>query len=222
MESILKVSNIVLQLRIGYNDIRVEVVMQDPELCKELLEVILNVPIERVEYPELQKTIDIAQDARSVRLDVYVRDGHDTVYDIEMQTVHEEGLPKRSRYYQGMIDLASIEKGELYKNLNRSYVIFICTFDAFGRGESIYTFENMCREVPGLPLGDETYKIFLNESVPVLFSTFSQFFRRPLLKPNLNPFKFRQTPVPALLAVTEMQHILLWQTPCAAFMGQMC
>lgn len=182
MESILKVSNIVLQLRIGYNDIRVEVVMQekeweelgisndflfgkvmqDPELCKELLEVILNVPIERVEYPELQKTIDIAQDARSVRLDVYVRDGHDTVYDIEMQTVHEEGLPKRSRYYQGMIDLASIEKGELYKNLNRSYVIFICTFDAFGRGESIYTFENMCREVPGLPLGDETYKIFLN------------------------------------------------------------
>lgn len=39
----------------------------------------------------------------------------------EMQTVHEEGLPKRSRYYQGMIDLSLIEKGEPYKNLNRSY-----------------------------------------------------------------------------------------------------
>ena len=61
--------------------------MRDPELCRELLEVILNVPIERVEYPEEQKTIDIAQDARSVRLDVYVADGNNTVYDIEMQTV---------------------------------------------------------------------------------------------------------------------------------------
>lgn len=144
------------------NDFLFGKVMQDPDLCRELLEAILNIPIERVEYPELQKTIEIAQDARGIRLDVYVQDGHNTVYDIEMQTVKEKGLPKRSRYYQGMVDLASIEKGELYKNLNRSYVIFICTFDAFGRGESIYTFENMCREVPELPLGDETYKIFLN------------------------------------------------------------
>ena len=69
------------------NDFLFGKVMRDPELCRELLEVILNVPIERVEYPEEQKTIDIAQDARSVRLDVYVADGNNTVYDIEMQTV---------------------------------------------------------------------------------------------------------------------------------------
>lgn len=144
------------------NDFLFGKVMRDPELCRELLEVILNVPIERVEYPEEQKTIDIAQDARSVRLDVYVADGNNTVYDIEMQTVQEEGLPKRSRYYQGMIDLALIEKGEPYTKLNKSYVIFICTFDAFGKGESVYTFENMCKEVEGLSLGDESHKIFLN------------------------------------------------------------
>ena len=144
------------------NDFMFGKIMRDPEICKELLEVILNVPIAYVEYPEGQKTIDMAQDARSVRLDVYVEDGNKTVYDIEMQTVNEPGLPKRSRYYQGMIDLSLIEKGEPYKKLNRSYVIFICTFDAFGKGESVYTFENMCREVDGLPLGDETHKIFLN------------------------------------------------------------
>lgn len=100
--------------------------------------------------------------------------------EIEMQTVHEEGLPKRSRYYQGMIDLALIEKGEPYKNLNRSYVIFICTFDAFGKGESVYTFENMCREVEGLSLGDETHKIFLNakgasENVSLSLRAFLQY-----------------------------------------------
>ena len=58
------------------NDFLFGKVMRDPELCRELLEAILNVPIERVEYPEEQKTIDIAQDARSVRLDVYVADGN--------------------------------------------------------------------------------------------------------------------------------------------------
>jgi len=100
------------------NDFLFGKIMRDPELCQELLEVILNVPIARVEYPEEQKTIDISQDARSVRLDVYVADGNNTVYDIEMQTVHEKDLPKRSRYYQGMIDLSLIEKGEPYNKLN--------------------------------------------------------------------------------------------------------
>ncbi len=32
-------------------------VMQNPKLCKRLLEVILGVEIERIEYPENQKTL---------------------------------------------------------------------------------------------------------------------------------------------------------------------
>ena len=144
------------------NDFLFGKVMQDPELCKELLETILDIPIDHVEYPEVQKSIDISLDAKGVRLDVYVKDEKNTVYNIEMQTVFEAGLPKRSRYYQSMIDLALIKKGELYKNLAQSYVIFICTFDGFGKGEPIYTFQNMCKEVPGLSLNDGSCKIFLN------------------------------------------------------------
>ncbi|MBR1738267.1 MAG: hypothetical protein IJ736_14875 [Firmicutes bacterium] len=33
-------------------------VMTNPKLCKPLLEYILNIKIERIEYPELQKVID--------------------------------------------------------------------------------------------------------------------------------------------------------------------
>ena len=61
-----------------------------------------------------------------------------------------------------MIDLALLEKGAKFKDLNKSYIIFICTFDAFKKGRSVYTFENTCREVKSLLLGDETQKIFLN------------------------------------------------------------
>lgn len=49
-----------------------------------------------------------------------------------------------------------------YKKLNRSYIIFICPFDLYGKGRHIYTFENICKEDNNILLGDETTKIFLN------------------------------------------------------------
>lgn len=61
-----------------------------------------------------------------------------------------------------MIDLALIEKGEHYSKLNRSYVIFICSFDLFGKNRCVYTFENRCIEDSEISLGDETVKVFLN------------------------------------------------------------
>ena len=61
-----------------------------------------------------------------------------------------------------MIDLNILEKGDSYKNLKRSFVIFVCTFDLFGEGRHIYTFENRCIQNLDLGLGDDTTKIILN------------------------------------------------------------
>ena len=61
-----------------------------------------------------------------------------------------------------MIDLNTIEKGENYKKLKESYVIFICTFDPFHQGKAQYTFENYCIEDKELKLDDGTKKIFFN------------------------------------------------------------
>lgn len=145
------------------NDFIFGKLMSDPELCKELLERILpGIEIDHIEYPELQKPIKEDVDARSVRLDVYVKDGKNTVYDIEMQKVNTRELPKRSRYYQGMMDLQLIDSGQPYKKLNQSYVIFICLEDVFGKNRHIYTFENICREDPEIKLRDGAIKIFLN------------------------------------------------------------
>lgn len=145
------------------NDFLFGKIMRNPELCKELLQRILpDVEIDHVEYPELQKEIKPDVDARSVRLDVYVRDGNGAVYDVEIQAINTRELPKRSRYYQCMIDLELLDKGQSYSKLNRSFVIFICLADIFGKGRHIYTFENTCREDQNLLLGDGTTKIFLN------------------------------------------------------------
>lgn len=145
------------------NDFLFGKVMQDAELCKELLRRILpELDIDHIEYSETQKSILSDAAAKSVRLDVYVKDGKNSVYDIEMQAADTKELPKRSRYYQSMIDLQMIDKGQPYKKLNRSYVIFICPFDLFGRGRHIYTFENICKEDHSILLEDEAVKIFLN------------------------------------------------------------
>ncbi len=144
------------------NDFIFAKVMRNQKLCKKLLEVILGIEISSIEYIEDQLTLDEKPDSKSVRLDVYVNDAQGTVYNIEMQTTDTRNLPKRSRYYQGIIDLNLLMKGENYKSLRRSYIIFICMFDPFGEGRHIYTFENRCREDLSLGLGDETVKVFLN------------------------------------------------------------
>ena len=95
-------------------------------------------------------------------MDIYVRDGEETVYNVEIQTRNTRELSKRSRYYQALIDLQLLRKGVHYKALNRSFFIFICTFDVFKTGRHIYTFENICKEDSAILLGDETTKIFLN------------------------------------------------------------
>ena len=63
-----------------------------------------------------------------------------------------------------MIDLNLIERGADYKELKKSFIIFICMSDPFGKGLHVYTFENQCKELPGLYLGDETTKVFINAS----------------------------------------------------------
>lgn len=140
-------------------------VMSDKEICKELLEKILDIEIEKVEMVEEQKTIDLLLESKGIRLDVYVKDENNTIYNVEMQRGKHKNLPKRLRYYQGNIDLDLISKGEDYRKLAKSYIIFICTFDLFDKGRHKYTFQNVCLEDNSIMLNDEAQKIILNSKV---------------------------------------------------------
>ena len=84
------------------------------------------------------------------------------IYNVEVQTGSQRNLPKRMRYYQSIIDLHILTPGADYRELKRSYVIFICGYDPFGRGKCVYRFENRCIDEPELSFGDETVKVVLN------------------------------------------------------------
>ena len=47
-------------------------VMRDPEKCKPLLEMVLGIKINKIEYLEPQKSVAERYESKSIRLDVYV------------------------------------------------------------------------------------------------------------------------------------------------------
>ena len=140
-----------------------EKVLQNPEICKELLERLLHIQIIRLEYPEIEKTISPYYDSHGVRLDVYVKD-NDKVFDIELQNAIDIDLPLRTRYYQSMIDTNNLLKGEHYSELPQSFVIFICNYDPFKLNLPSYTFHNICLEDNSLILDDKTVKKIFNST----------------------------------------------------------
>lgn len=133
----------------------------NPGACRRLLEILLGIKIARIEYPLGERDFEIDIDAHSIRVDVYTEDeGH--VYDIEMQTAFERDLPERSRYYQALMDVDKLKRGQLYSDLKDSVVIFICTFDPFGKAKAKYEFRNLDVEDGKTELGERTRKIFFN------------------------------------------------------------
>jgi len=138
-------------------------VLLNEEICRELLEILLGIKIEKVEHIINQKTFDIAADAKGVRLDVYVKDSN-RVFDIEMQTTNRDDLAKRLRYYQAAMDIGLLSKGEGYNALKESYILFICTNDPFNQKLPVYTFESICKEDGITVLNDGSHKIVFNAS----------------------------------------------------------
>ena len=144
------------------NFIFCRVMSENLDLCKEFLEMLLNIQIESISLAQPEKTLDVDFFAKGIRLDVFVKDETDRSYDIEMQVIGKKHLPLRSRYYQSVLDISSLHAGDDYECLSESYVIFLCLEDIFHKGLPIYTFKSICTEDNGLFLNDKTPKVFCN------------------------------------------------------------
>ena len=140
-----------------------KIMQSNPDLCKELAELVLSRKIGKIISIDKQKPIEITRDGKGVRFDVYMEDDASTVYDIEMQTTRSTELPKRMRYYQSMIDLNLIERGSQYKELKKSYIIFICLENPYAEsGLHKYSIKSVCEEDPSLDFRDDIHKIILS------------------------------------------------------------
>ena len=144
-------------------------VMSRKRICIHLLEELLQIKIADINYLEAEKSLEPEFVSRGIRLDIIVADDKNTHYNLEMQVKNTKNpdtknyvLPKRTRYYQALMDIDLLQKNQEYDLLPPTYIIFICVFDFFAKGNYVYTFKKRCLEDLELELPDEATTMILN------------------------------------------------------------
>ncbi len=142
-------------------------VMKVKRAYENVLGIILDESDLRLKEVKAEQVILNKSGKRAIRLDAWAMDERGRQYDMEMQNdSNSDDIRRRSRYYQGLMDTPILKAGKetRYKYLPSTTIIFITQDDIFGKDLAKYTFSEWCEEVPDLPLGDGTSKIFLNMS----------------------------------------------------------
>ncbi len=146
------------------SDFIFKLVFNHKQLAKKLIEKILGISITTLTVLQSEKfVLNGKKDGKAVRLDIFAKDDEGRGYDIEMQSSNDpnDPLPLRARYYVSMLDQEAINKGEHYRELKQTYVIFICNFALFGGKRRLYTFNFRCNEDPSIKLNDNSTIVFL-------------------------------------------------------------
>ncbi len=140
-----------------------------------LLSTILEKPIRRVKITPQKPILGVDTNNHGIRMDAYIEDISDMehselsdaelipdIYDIEPNKIFEQDtLPKRMRYYHGLIDTKLLSIGSDYDTLPNVVIIFILPYDPFHKNRMIYTVRNHCEEDASIPYDDGARKIFL-------------------------------------------------------------
>ena len=142
-------------------------VTQNPVIAQKMADLLTPVEIGAVTEAEREKFLQHRSSSKYVKLDMYLEDENGRVVDTEMQNksnnkMVQEELPLRIRYYQGMIDQEILSTGTDYIFLKETYIIFICTYDPFGKGKYVYHFHMACDEDESIQLHDKMNWIFYN------------------------------------------------------------
>lgn len=135
-------------------------IMLDSDICKEVLERILEVEIDHVEVVS-EKSIVFHPEYHGIRLDVYAKENDGTYFNVEMQ-VERKPVLKRARYYHSNMDVELLRTGIDYELLPDSYVIFICDYDPIGLGKYKYTKYSTFREDMSYNYKDGIHTYFLS------------------------------------------------------------
>lgn len=110
-------------------------VLQNKKIAKRILELFIGIKIKNIRVPDPEKYFDSMINTKSVRLDVYITDTDDNIYNIECQIKNEsdDHLDLRDMYIHSILTVNNLFKGNDYNDLKYEYVIFICKFDFLRR-----------------------------------------------------------------------------------------
>ena len=140
-------------------------VMKNKKAYRNTLSIILEEPDIQIREVKVEQVVLNKSGKRAIRLDAWAMSEDERQFNMEMENHSEkDSIPKRSRYYQGLLDTPILKSGRKtkYRELPSTVIIFITQDDIFKRDLAKYTFRERCEEVDDLYLEDGTTKIFLN------------------------------------------------------------
>lgn len=147
------------------------------EFARLLLGTILGRPVRNVKIIPQKSVPGIDTDLHGIRMDAYIEVYSEEpskdqsaldasvcpdIYDLEPNNTYEKkSLPRRMRYYHGLIDTQLLNTGTDYEHLPDVVIIVILPYDPFNKNRMVYTIENQCVEDSSVPYEDGARKIFL-------------------------------------------------------------
>ena len=117
--------------------------------CKTIIELSTGLRLKSLKWKEGQKVIHNIPGKRGIRMDFVAESEDGRVFDVEMQNRKEGNIPKRTRFYQALMDAPLLKSGEKgFDKLKPLFIIVICDYDPYGTKKYCYTFESRCKEQP--------------------------------------------------------------------------
>lgn len=145
------------------DDIFFHKIAEDPEVCEEILQIILENPKLKVIQCQVQRFLR-NNGAHSVILDALCELDDGSLANIEVQKADDDNHQKRVRFNESNIDTLFAEKGIKYEKLPDIYMVFISKFDIFGKGRTMYHVDRVIRET-GDVVENGIYELYLNLAV---------------------------------------------------------
>lgn len=150
-----------------------EAVTEKTEYAEKIAKIIikrtLGIHVQNIAVETEKELKGIHRNKRGIRMDVYAKecnadgeDGNPTkVYDIEPNNYGKNEIPRRSRFYQSMLDVKLLSTGNTFLKLPDVFTIWILPYDPFGDDRMIYTVQSMVVENNQLVYNDGITKIFI-------------------------------------------------------------
>lgn len=149
----------------GINDVFFEALVEDPGMCEELLQVLLDNPRLHIKPETLKPQYDVKFIAnRSVRVDAYVEGSEDVVFNIEVQRSDQCAHLRRVRYNGSAITVKRSEPGDDFKDVQELYIVYITENDFLKGGKTVYHAVTHTEET-GQILDDGLHVIYVNAEV---------------------------------------------------------
>lgn len=142
------------------DDVFFEVLVRKPEVCQEILRVILEddtLIVKQVITQCSERNLY----GRSVRIDALCTLGNGAKCNIEVQRSNKDDHIRRGRFNASSITVRESNAGDNFKDVIELYIIYISEFDFLKGGKTIYHVDKVLRE-NGEVINDGLHEIFVN------------------------------------------------------------